>query len=89
MAYHAPLRNKDTYHTSKHAAKTPHVQGIVIILQINQEFRPLEISGNIGSSGQASLKMKQPVPFCILAHGIVGHASKLSGIMHITDIWKM
>jgi hypothetical protein len=31
------------YHSSKHATKAPHVQGVVIILQVNKQLRPLEV----------------------------------------------
>jgi hypothetical protein len=32
-----------TYHPGKHAPKAPHVQRVVVILQINKKFRSLEI----------------------------------------------
>lgn len=31
------------YHSSKHAAQTPHVQRVIIILQVNKKLRTLEV----------------------------------------------
>jgi hypothetical protein len=35
--------NVGKYHPSKHAAQTPHVQRVIIILQVNKKLRPLEV----------------------------------------------
>lgn len=32
-----------TYHTRVHAAQTPHVQSIVVLLEIHQQLGPLEV----------------------------------------------
>jgi len=37
---------RDEYHSSKHAAQTPHVQRIVIISHIYQQFGSFEVSGS-------------------------------------------
>lgn len=39
-------RCKVVFHrrTCKHAAQTPEIQGVVIVLQVNQQLRPLEIA---------------------------------------------
>lgn len=37
-------RWENSHHSSKHATKAPHIQGIVIVLQIDKKFRPLEVS---------------------------------------------
>lgn len=35
---------KIAYHPSKHASQAPHVQRIIIVLQIHKKFRALEVS---------------------------------------------
>lgn len=34
----------NAYHSSKHTAQTPQVQGVIIVLQINKKFRALKVS---------------------------------------------
>lgn len=38
---------ENAHHSSKHATKAPHVQRIIIILQINQQFRTFKVSGKV------------------------------------------
>jgi len=40
---YAELNVRICYHASKHATQAPHVKRVVIILQINQQLRALEV----------------------------------------------
>jgi hypothetical protein len=35
-----------TYHACKHASITPHVQTIIVFLEINKQFRSFKVSGS-------------------------------------------
>mmetsp|Transcript_24785 Transcript_24785/g.44546 ORF Transcript_24785/g.44546 Transcript_24785/m.44546 type:complete len:298 (-) Transcript_24785:194-1087(-) len=66
-------------HPSKHTSQTPHIQGIIILLQIHQQFRPLEVP-----TGHADIilpprmvKLRQPpinqpqLPLLVINHDIM------------------
>jgi hypothetical protein len=37
-------RSEVTYHTSIHATQTPHVQAVIVLLEIDQQLGTLEVS---------------------------------------------
>lgn len=66
-------------HSSEHAAQTPHVEGIVILLQIDEELGPLEVTrGNadvVLSAGVVELRQtpvdEAELPLLVVNHHVV------------------
>ncbi len=67
------------YHPCKHAPQTPHIQGIIVLLQVHQKLRPLEIT-----TGHPDIvlpprmvKLRQPpinqpqLPLLVINHDVV------------------
>ena len=66
-------------HSSEHAAQTPHVEGIVVLLQIDEELRPLKVTrGNadvVLPSGVVELRQtpvdEAELPLLVVDHHVV------------------
>lgn len=56
------FRKEISHHSSKHATKAPHVQRIIIILQINQQFRAFKVSERINLNSLIDKKKKDLYP---------------------------